>query len=163
MLVFRSSNESIRWAQSHNAYKEPKVNERIEMTSAAKRQLSGKTWEDQTLGTLSRIFPDDIILFQVTTPEVPHARPDFAVVNAGLIVECKAYGLTPVQEKVLAEHKRREERFASIGMTYVWWVDRERDELIDRTRRYLQNVFYNCKGEMPDFIRFLEDFKRAKT
>jgi hypothetical protein len=132
--------------------------EELRLISATRRQSSGKKWEEQTLQILKQLFPEDIILSQVTTPEVPGARPDFAVINAGLVIECKACGLTPVQDKVLEDHRERGRRFASLGMTYVWWVDRERDSLVSRTRAYLRNVFYNCKGERISFIKFLETF-----
>jgi hypothetical protein len=127
--------------------------------STVRRQSSGKTWEAKTLQILKVIFPNDIILAQVTTPFVPSARPDFAVVRAGLIIECKACGLTPVQEKELLKHRRRQDLFESLGMTYVWWVDRERQNLIGRTRSYLKHVFYNCKGEETVFIAFLKSFR----
>jgi hypothetical protein len=126
--------------------------------SAARRQSSGKKWEAETLQILKGLFPDDIILTQITTPLVPRAKPDFAVVEAGLIIECKACGLTPVQEKELVKHKERQDLFESLGMTYVWWVDRERDGLIGWTRTYLKHVFYNCKGERTAFIEFLKSF-----
>jgi hypothetical protein len=109
---------------------------------------------------LRRIFSRDTILSQVTTPEVPHARPDFAVLEAGLVIECKACGLTPVQNEILEDHRRREALFASLGMTYVWWVDRERNDLIPKTKACLENVFYNCKGEKAAFVKFLESFIR---
>ena len=123
------------------------------------RNINGKEWEEETFKLLKTIFPNDLILWQITTPELLHARPDFAVINAGLIIECKASGLAPVQDKVLKEHKRRQERFASLGMTYVWWVDHERADLIDRTRSYLQNVFYKSEGEKEKFVEFLLRFK----
>jgi hypothetical protein len=131
--------------------------------SAARRQSSGKKWEAETLEILKGLFPEDIILAQVTTPFVPHARPDFAIVKSGLIVECKACGLTPVQEKELIKHKERQNLFESLGMTYIWWVDRERDNLIGRTRTYLKHVFYNCKHERTMFIEFLNSFHLPKS
>lgn len=126
---------------------------------AVRRQSSGMKWEAETLQILREMFPDDIILTQITTPLVPGAKPDFAVVKAGLIVECKACGLTPVQEKELLKHKKRQDLFELLGMTYVWWVDRERDSLIGWTRSYLNHVFYNCKGERAKFLEFLRSFK----
>lgn len=44
-------------------------------------------------------------------------------------------------------------------MTYVWWVDHERPDLIDRTKLYLNNVFYRCEGEEEKFVNFLSRFK----
>lgn len=108
---------------------------------------------------MKRTFPNDIILRQVTTPNLLHARPDFAVIKAGLVIECKASGLAPVQEKVLRDHRRRQEKLASMGLIYVWWVDHERPELIKRTRAHLDNVFYNCEGESEKFVCFLRTFQ----
>ena len=126
--------------------------------STVRRQTSGKLWENETFGILKDVFPADTILWQVTTTLLPGARPDFVVIKAGIVIECKACGLTPVQERVLVEHARRQKFFESLGMEYVWWVDRERNSLVHRTRSYLKNVFYNCLGEKEKFIMFLKNF-----
>jgi Uma2 family endonuclease len=64
-----------------------------------------------------------------------------------------------VQDKVLINHKNRQDVLKSLGITYVWWVDRERASLVTRTRKYLDHVFYNCLGEEGKFEEFLTNLK----
>jgi hypothetical protein len=118
-------------------------------------KVSGNEWEEQTLQLLKQIFPNQEIRRQVRFPDLPRAIIDFYVPSAKVAVECKACGLTPVQDKVLINHKNRQDILKSLGITYVWWVDRERASLVPRTRKYLENAFYNCIGEKEQFIKFL--------
>ncbi|MEM4703873.1 MAG: hypothetical protein QXJ02_02250 [Candidatus Bathyarchaeia archaeon] len=120
-------------------------------------KLSGHLWEEQTLQLLKQVFPNEIIRRQVKFPELPRAIVDFYVPSAKIVVECKACGLTPVQDRVLINHKQRQEVLKSLGIKYVWWVDRERASLVSRTREYLENVFYNCLGEQNKFVKFLKE------
>jgi len=122
-------------------------------------KVSGDDWENQTLKILQKIFPDEIITRQVKFPELPRAIVDFYVPSVKVAIECKACGLTPVQEKVLTNHKNRQDVLKSLGITYVWWVDRERASLVPRTRKYLDNVFYNCLDEQSKFEEFLTSLK----
>ena len=124
-------------------------------------KVSGDEWEEQTLQLLRHIFPNQEIIRQVRFPELPRAIIDFYVPNAKVAVECKACGLTPVQDKVLINHKNRQDVLKSQGIKYVWWVDRELASLVPRTRAYLENVFYNCLGEEEKFINFLEGQKKG--
>jgi hypothetical protein len=119
------------------------------------RRVSGDEWEERTLQLLKQLFPGQTIRRQVRFPELPRAIVDFYIPSAKIAVECKACGLTPVQDKVLINHKHRQDTLRSLGITYVWWVDRERASLVPRTRKYLENVFYNCLGERENFIGFL--------
>jgi hypothetical protein len=118
---------------------------------------SGDSWEEQTLRLLQEVFPNEPIESQVKFPELPRAIIDFYVPRIKLAIECKACGLTPVQERVLIEHQRRQNVLKSRGVKYVWWVDRERASLVPRTRAYLENVFYNCLGEQKTFVEFLKE------
>jgi len=120
-------------------------------------KLSGNDWEKQTLQLLKQVFPNELIRRQVKFPELPRAIIDFYVPSAKVAVECKACGLTPVQDKVLINHKQRQEILKSHDIKYVWWVDRERASLVSRTRVYLENVFYNCLGEQNKFVEFLKE------
>ncbi len=120
------------------------------------RKDSGDSWEEQTLRLLKEVFPDDPIESQVKFPDLPRARIDFYIPCMRVAIECKACGLTPVQELVLIEHQRRRNILKSSGIEYVWWVDRERASLVPRTRGYLKNVFYNCLGEQKRFVEFLK-------
>lgn len=122
-------------------------------------KVSGDDWENQTLQILQRIFPSENIQRQVRFPELPRAIVDFYIPRAKLAIECKACGLTPVQDKVLINHKNRQDVLKSLGITYVWWVDRERASLVPRTRKYLENAFYNCLGEQGKFEEFLVSLK----
>ena len=122
-------------------------------------KVSGDDWEEQTLQLLKQLFPDETIRRQVKFPELPGAIVDFYIPSAKVVIECKACGLTPVQDKVLINHKHRQDILGSLGIKYVWWVDRERASLVPRTRKYLENVFYNCLGERERFIEFLESLK----
>lgn len=123
------------------------------------RKVSGDEWEEQTLKILKQIFPEDKIRRQVKFPELPRAIVDFYVPSAKVVIECKAYGLTPVQERVLINHKNRQDVLKSLGIKYIWWVDRERASLVPRTRKYLESVFYNCLGEKDKFVEFLASLK----
>lgn len=118
-------------------------------------KLSGDEWEAQTLQLLRTVFPNEEIQRQVRFPELPRAIIDFYVPAAKVAIECKACGLTPVQDRVLINHKGRQDVLKTKGIRYVWWVDRERASLVPRTRKYLENVFYNCLGEREKFIKFL--------
>ena len=120
------------------------------------RKDSGDSWEEQTLRLLKEVFPDDPIESQVKFPDLPRARIDFYIPCMRVAIECKACGLTPVQERVLIEHERRRNILKSSGIEYVWGVDRERASLVPRTRGYLKNVFYNCLGEQKRFVEFLK-------
>jgi Uma2 family endonuclease len=125
-------------------------------------KASGDDWEAQTLQILKQLFPNESIRRQVKFPELPRAIVDFYVPSANVVIECKACGLTPVQDRVLINHKQRQDILKSLGITYVWWVDRERASLVPRTRQYLENVFYNCLGERDNFISFLKNLKSPK-
>jgi len=118
------------------------------------KKKHGEKWETETWKILKDIFPDDVILHQVTTSEVPHAKPDFAVINVGLIIECKAFGLTPCGPKTgrieLEKHKHRQELFKSIGFSYIWWAYKERQYLIKRTKKYLDNAFFKFRTGKTD-------------
>jgi hypothetical protein len=61
-----------------------------------------------------------------------------------------------VQEKVLIYHQNRQEVLKSLGIKYVWWVDRERSSLVPRTKNYLENVHYDCLGEKKKILRVFE-------
>ncbi len=122
-------------------------------------KVSGNDWEKQTLQLLKKVFPNQEIRRQVKFSELPRAIADFYVPSAKVVIECKACGLTPVQEKVLVNHKNRQDTLMAAGIKYVWWVDRERASLVSRTRKYLENVFYNCLGEKDKFINFLMRLK----
>ena len=132
---------------SHYAEKPPKV--------------SGDNWEAQALQLLQSVFPNESIRRQVRFPELPRAIVDFYVPSAKVVIECKACGLTPVQDKVLTNHRQRQETLKTLGVKYIWWVDRERASLVPRTRKYLENVFYNCLGERSRFIEFLKNLPRT--
>ena len=88
-------------------------------------KVSGDEWETQTLEILKQVFPNQEIQRQVRFPELPRAIIDFYVPSAKIAIECKACGLTPVQDKVLINHKNRQDVLKSLGITYIWWVDRE--------------------------------------
>jgi hypothetical protein len=124
-------------------------------------KVSGDEWEQQTLEILKQVFPNQEIQRQVRFPELPHVIIDFYVPSAKVAIECKACGLTPVQDKVLINHKNRQDVLKKQGITYIWWVDRERASLIPRTRKYLENVFYNCLSEKPKFIQLLKLVEKA--
>jgi hypothetical protein len=137
------------------------------------RKVSGDEWEAQTFQLLKDVFPNAEIRRQVRFPELPHAIIDFYVPEAKIAVECKACGLSPVprncddncsdcsvaQKCELLEQKRREDTLKSQGLKYVWWVDRERASLVSRTRKYLENVFYNCLDEKDKFLEYLYGLK----
>jgi hypothetical protein len=125
-------------------------------------KVSGDEWEEQTLKILKQIFPEETIRRQVKFPELPRAIVDFYVHSAKVVIECKACGLTPVQERVLINHKNRQDVLKSMGIKYIWWVDRERASLVPRTRKYLENAFYNCLGEKAEFVNFLTSLKKSK-
>lgn len=122
-------------------------------------KVSDDDWEEQTLQLLKQLFPEESIKRQVRFPELPRAIVDFYIPSAKVAIECKACGLTPVQERVLNNHKQRQDTLKSLGIKYVWWVDRERASLVPRTQKYLENVFYNCLGERDTFIEFLKNLK----
>jgi hypothetical protein len=122
-------------------------------------KVSGDDWEEQTLQLLHQLFPNETIRRQVKFPELPRAIVDFYIPSVKVAIECKACGLTPVQDKVLINHKHRQDVLKSLGIKYVWWVDRERASLVPRTRKYLENVFYNCLGEREKFTEFLRNLK----
>jgi Uma2 family endonuclease len=122
-------------------------------------KASGDDWESQTLKLLEQLFPGELIRRQVRFPELPRAIVDFYIPSAKVVIECKACGLTPVQDRVLIDHKHRQDTLKAMGIRYVWWVDRERASLVPRTRQYLENVFYNCLGERCRFIGFLKSLK----
>jgi hypothetical protein len=124
-------------------------------------KVSGDEWEAQTLQLLQSVFHNDSIKRQVRFPELPRAIVDFYVPDAKVVIECKACGLTPVQDRVLINHRHRQEILKTLGIKYVWWVDRERASLVPRTRKYLENVFYNCLGERTKFIEFLKNLART--
>jgi hypothetical protein len=124
-------------------------------------KVSGDEWEEQTLQILKQVFPEETIRRQVKFPELPRAIVDFYVPSAKVVIECKACGLTPVQDKVLINHQNRQEVLKSLGITYIWWVDRERPSLVPRTQKYLENVFYNCLGERDKFINLLLSLKKG--
>ena len=124
-------------------------------------KVSGDEWEEQTLQLLQSVFHNDSIKRQVRFPELPRAIVDFYVPDAKVVIECKACGLTPVQDRVLINHRHRQEILKTLGIKYVWWVDRERASLVPRTRKYLENVFYNCLGERTKFIEFLKNLART--
>lgn len=125
------------------------------------RKVSGDEWESQTFQILQSVFRNESIMKQVRFPELPRAIVDFYVPSAKVAIECKAYGLTPVQDRVLINHRQRQEILRTLGIKYVWWVDRERASLVPRTRKYLENVFYNCLGERNKFIEFLKNLTRT--
>jgi len=122
-------------------------------------KVSGDDWESQTLQLLEQLFPSESIRRQVRFPELPRTIVDFYIPSAKVVIECKACGLTPVQDRVLINHKHRQNTLKAMGIRYVWWVDRERATLVPRTRQYLENVFYNCLGERSRFIDFLRSLK----
>jgi Uma2 family endonuclease len=126
-------------------------------------KVSGDEWEEQTLALLKQIFPNKEIRRQERFPELPRAIIDFYVPSAKVAIECKACGLTPVQDKVLINHKNRQDVLKSIGITYVWWVDRERASLVPRTRKYLENVFYNCLDEKEKLTLFLRALRNREN
>jgi hypothetical protein len=133
-------------------------------------KVSGDEWEEKTFQTLKQLFPNIEIKKQVRFSELPHAIIDFYVPNIRIAIECKACGLTPVPRKcddncalcgiakkcVLLNHNRRQNILKSLNIKYVWWVDRERASLVPRTRKHLENVFYNCLGEQEKFELFLK-------
>lgn len=121
------------------------------------RKESGDSWEEQTLELLKGKFPGEVIERQVKFPELPRKRIDFYGPRLEVAIECKACGLTPVQERVLMDHQRRQNLLKSRGIKYVWWVERERASLVSWTRQYLENVFYDCLGEQRRFIEFLKE------
>jgi hypothetical protein len=125
-------------------------------------KISGDEWEEQTLQLLKLVFPNEKIQRQVKFPGLPRAIIDFYMPSAKVAIECKACGLTPVQDRVLINHKQRQDVLNSMGVKYVWWVDRERASLVPRTRKYLENVFYNCLGEREKFIEFLKSVDSDK-
>ena len=125
-------------------------------------KVSGDDWEAQTLHLLNQLFPNETIKRQVRFPELPRAIVDFYIPSAKVVIECKACGLTPVQDRVLVNHKLRQDTLKALGIKYVWWVDRERASLVSRTREYLENVFYNCLGEQEKFISFLKNLKTPR-
>ena len=125
-------------------------------------KVSGDEWEEQTMQLLKQLFPNESIRRQVKFPELPRAIVDFYIPSVKVAIECKACGLTPVQEKVLVNHKRRQDILKTLGIKYVWWVDRERASLVPRTKEYLENVFYNCLGERSKFTQFLKDSKSTQ-
>lgn len=125
------------------------------------RKESGDSWEEQTLRLLKGAFPDEPVERQTKFPELPRKRIDFYMPRVKVAIECKACGLTPVQERVLVDHQRRQNLLKSRGIKYVWWVDRERASLIPWTRKYLENVFYNCLGEQKRFVEFLKECQIA--
>lgn len=147
-IVIAECKESRKMYGSHYSDKPPKV--------------SGDDWEEQTLQLLEQLFPNESIKRQVRFPELPRAIIDFYIPSAKVAIECKACGLTPVQERVLINHKQRQDTLKSLGIMYVWWVDRERASLVSRTRKYLENVFYNCLGERNRFIEYLKDLKTPR-
>lgn len=118
---------------------------------------SGDSWEEQTLRLIQEVLPNEPIESQVKFSELPRAIIDFYIPRIKVAIECKACGLTPVQQQVLIEHQRRQDVLKSQGIKYVWWVDRERASLVPRTREYLENVFYNCLGEQKRFVEFLKE------
>lgn len=122
-------------------------------------KVSGDEWEEQTLQLLKQLFPNESIQRQVRFPELPRAIFDFYIPSVKVAIECKACGLTPVQERVLINHKQRQDTLKSLGIKYVWWVDRERASLVPRTRQYLENVFYNTLGERSKFLEYLKSLK----
>ena len=124
-------------------------------------KVSGDDWEEQTLQILKKLFPEETIRRQVKFPELPRAIVDFYIPSAKVVIECKACGLTPVQDKVLINHKNRQDILESLGITYIWWVDRERASLVPRTRKYLENAFYNCLGERDKLINLLVNLKNG--
>jgi hypothetical protein len=133
------------------------------------RKVSGNDWEVQTLQLLKELFPNKQISSQIRFPYLPHAIIDFYVPHANVAIECKACGLTPVPRTCndncitcdiakkceLLKQKRRQDILKAHGIKYVWWVDRERASLVPRTRKYLENTFYNCLGEREKFVDFL--------
>ncbi len=124
-------------------------------------KVSGDDWEEQTLQLLKQVFPTEKIESQVRFPELPRAIVDFYIPRFKVVIECKACGLTPVQDKVLINHKNRQDTLKSLGITYIWWVDRERASLVPRTRKYLENAFYNCLGERTKLIDLLTSLKQG--
>ena len=121
-------------------------------------KVSGDEWEDQTLEILKQIFPNQEIQRQVRFPELSRTIIDFYFPSAKVAIECKAFGLTPVQDKVLINHKNQQDILKSIGITSFSGLI-ERVSLVPRTRMYLRNVFYNCLGEKKKFSYFLENFR----
>lgn len=124
------------------------------------RKESGDSWEGQTLRLLQEVLPSEPIESQVKFSELPRAVIDFYIPSIKVAIECKACGLTPVQEQVLTKHQRRQNVLKSHGIKYAWWVDRERASLVPRTRGYLENVFYNCLGEEKRFVEFLKECRK---
>jgi hypothetical protein len=123
------------------------------------RKESGDSWEEQTLELLMEKFPGEVIERQVKFPDLPRKRIDFYMPRLEVAIECKACGLTPVQERVLMDHQRRQDLLKLRGIKYVWWVERERASLVCWTRQYLENVFYDCLGEQRRFIEFLRELQ----
>jgi len=134
------------------------------------RKESGDSWEEQTERLLRGLFPNDRIEEQVKFPQLPHNIIDFYIPRIRVAVESKGCGLTPVPKSCddncpncdraekcgLLKHQRIQNTLKSQGIKYVWWVDRERASLVPRTRKYLENVFYNCSGEEERFVKFLK-------
>lgn len=94
------------------------------------RKESGDSWEEQTLRLVRGAFPHEPVERQVKFPELPRKRIDFYMPRVKVAIECKACGLTPVQERVLVDHQKRQSLLKSRGIKYVWWVDRERASLV---------------------------------
>ncbi|MCL5948934.1 MAG: hypothetical protein M1490_00455 [Candidatus Bathyarchaeota archaeon] len=121
-------------------------------------KVSGDKWEAETLKILKKIFPHEEIRSQVKFDYMPRAIVDFYIPKAKVVVECKACGLTPVPRNCddkcsmcdvspkcsLLKNKTRQDILKKHGIQYVWWADRERASLVPRTRKYLENAFYNC-------------------
>jgi Uma2 family endonuclease len=114
-----------------------------------------RDWKEQTLELLRHVFLDKEIKRNARFRELPRVIIDFYVPSARIAVECRACGLTSAQDRVLVNHKCRQDVLKSLGITYVWWVDRERTKVVPKNREYLENVFYNCLGEKREFINFL--------
>lgn len=137
--------------------------------------MSGDEWEEQTFQLLKEVFPSTGIKKQVRFSELPHAIIDFYVPYAKVAVECKACGLTPVprtcddncsrcditEKCALFKNKTRQDILNLQGIKYVWWADRERASLVPRTRKHLENAFYNCLGERQKFVDFLSKCGRV--
>ncbi len=133
------------------------------------RKVSGDEWEEITFRILKKVFTNWEIQKQVKFPFLPHAIIDFYIPKAQIAIECKACGLTPVPGKcddncpnckvalkcALLKNKNRQDILKAHGIEYVWWADRERASLVPRTRKYLENAFFNCLNETNEFIKFL--------
>jgi hypothetical protein len=138
--------------------------------SVKPRKVSGNEWEQETLRILKELFPKTEIQSQVRFPQLPHAIIDFYLPQIKVAIECKACGLAPVPKTcddncsacartkkcALLKNKRRQDVLKSLGIKYVWWADRERANLVPRTRKYLENTFYDCLGERQRFVDYLK-------